>query len=105
MRPVLHLTRSVFPPWLACVPVSVEIEAAQDRPGQCDGGHRLRAAKGARTMEITTFDDLSRNLGSTLTRRSALRGLVASAAAVVTGGALLSAEDASAKKQGRKSKK
>jgi hypothetical protein len=55
-------------------------------------------------MEITTFDDLSRNLGSTLTRRSALRGLVASAAAVVTGGALLSAEGASAKKQRRKSK-
>src|SRR5687768_7515895 len=56
-------------------------------------------------MEIATFDDLSRNLGSTLTRRSALRGLVASAVAVVTGGALLSAEDAAAKKQGRKSKK
>ena len=56
-------------------------------------------------MEITTFDDLSRNLGSTLTRRSALRGLVASAAAVVTGGALLPAEDASAKKQRRKQKR
>jgi anaerobic selenocysteine-containing dehydrogenase len=56
-------------------------------------------------MEITTFDDLSRNLGSTLTRRSALRGLVASAAAVVTGGALLPAENASAKKQRRKQKR
>jgi hypothetical protein len=55
-------------------------------------------------MEITTFDDLSRNLGSTLTRRSALRGLVASAAAVVAGGALLPAEDASAKKRRRKQK-
>jgi hypothetical protein len=56
-------------------------------------------------MDISTFDDLSRNLGSTLTRRSALRGLVASAAAVVTGGALLPAEDASAKKQRRKQKR
>ena len=55
-------------------------------------------------MEITTFDDLSRNLGTTLNRRSALRGLVASAAAVVAGGALLSAEEASAKTQRRKSK-
>jgi hypothetical protein len=55
-------------------------------------------------MEITTFDDLSRNLGSTLTRRSALRGLVASAAAVVAGGALLPVEDAAAKKRRRKQK-
>ena len=56
-------------------------------------------------MEITTFDDLSRNLGSTLTRRSALRGLVASAAAVVAGGALLTAEDASAKNKRRRKQK
>src|SRR5215216_2142838 len=56
-------------------------------------------------MDISTFDDLSRILGSTLTRRSALRGLVASAAAVVSGGALLMAEDASAKKQRRKQKR
>src|SRR5918995_3670534 len=104
MRPVLHLTRPVFPPWLACVPASVEMEAAQDRPGQRDGDHRLQAAKGARIMEITTFDDLSRNFGSTLTRRSALRGLVASAAAVVAGGALLTTEDALAKKRRRKQK-
>jgi hypothetical protein len=55
-------------------------------------------------MEITTFDELTRNLGSPLTRRSAIRGLVASAAAVVTGGALLQAEDASAKKR-RKNKR
>jgi hypothetical protein len=80
------------------------MEAAQDRPGQRDGDHRLQAAKGARIMEITTFDDLSRNLGSTLTRRSALRGLVASAAAVVAGGALLPAEDASAKNKKRRRK-
>jgi hypothetical protein len=56
-------------------------------------------------MDLTKFDDLSRNLGSTLTRRSALRGLVASAAAVVAGGALLPAEDASARKQPRKQKR
>jgi anaerobic selenocysteine-containing dehydrogenase len=55
-------------------------------------------------MEITTFDDLSRNLGSTLTRRSALRGLVASVAAVVAGGALVPGEDAAAKTRRRKSK-
>jgi hypothetical protein len=55
-------------------------------------------------MEITTFDDLSRNLGSTLTRRSALRGLVASAAAVVACGALVPGEDAAAKTRRRKSK-
>ena len=56
-------------------------------------------------MDSTTFDGLTRNLGSTLTRRSALRGLVASAAAVVAGGALLQGEDASAKRRRKKSKK
>ena len=45
-------------------------------------------------MDTTTFDGITRNLGSTLTRRSALRGLVAGAAAVVAGGTLLHAEDA-----------
>jgi hypothetical protein len=54
-------------------------------------------------MESRTFDDLTRNLGSTLTRRSALRGLAASAAALVASGAVLQAEDASAKKR-RKNK-
>jgi len=56
-------------------------------------------------METTTFDTLTRNLGSTLTRRSALRGLAASAAALVTGGALLQTEDASAKRRGKNTKK
>ena len=55
-------------------------------------------------MEIATFDELTRSLGSPLTRRSALRGLFASAAAVVAGGALLQAEGASARKR-RKSKR
>jgi hypothetical protein len=54
-------------------------------------------------METSTFDTLARTLGSTGTRRSALRGLAASAAALVTGGVLLQAEDASAKRR-RKSK-
>jgi hypothetical protein len=56
-------------------------------------------------MESRTFDDLTRNLGSTLTRRSALRGLAASAAALVAGGAVLQAEDASAKKRGNNRRK
>ena len=57
-------------------------------------------------MDSMTFDGITRNLGSTLTRRSALRGFVASAATIVAGGALLHAEDASAKrrKKGKKGK-
>jgi hypothetical protein len=54
-------------------------------------------------MDSTTFDGLTRNLGSTLTRRSMVRGLVAGAAAVA-GGALLSGEEASAKRR-KKGKK
>jgi anaerobic selenocysteine-containing dehydrogenase len=50
-------------------------------------------------METAKFDELTRNLGSPLTRRSALRGLVTSAAAVVAGGALLPVEDGSAKQR------
>ena len=53
-------------------------------------------------METTTFDGIARTLGSTLTRRSAMRGLFAGAAAMVAGGALLQAEDASAKRRRRK---
>ena len=40
-------------------------------------------------METTTLDTIARTLGSTMTRRSALRGLFAGAAAAVAGGALL----------------
>ena len=53
-------------------------------------------------MDTTTFDTLSRSVATSLTRRSALRGLVASAAAAVAGGVLLSAEDSSAKRRGGK---
>ncbi|HLL49228.1 MAG TPA: twin-arginine translocation signal domain-containing protein [Thermomicrobiales bacterium] len=56
-------------------------------------------------METSAFDDLTRNLGSTLTRRSALRGLAASAAALVTGAALLQSEDVSAKRRSKNKSK
>jgi len=50
-------------------------------------------------MDTTTFDTISRSVATSLTRRSALRGLVASAAAAVAGGVLLSAEDTSARRK------
>ena len=56
-------------------------------------------------METSAFDDLTRNLGSTLTRRSALRRLAASAAALVTGAALLQSEDVSAKRRSKNKSK
>lgn len=55
-------------------------------------------------METTTFDGIARNLGSSITRRSALRGLFAGAMAAVAGGALLHADDASAKRRRRRKK-
>ena len=55
-------------------------------------------------MDSTTFDGITRTLGSTLTRRSALRGFVASAAVVIAGGAVLQAEETSAKRR-KKGKK
>jgi hypothetical protein len=56
-------------------------------------------------METMKFDGIAKTLGSSITRRSALRGLVASAAAAVAGGALLQAEDASARRRRRKNRK
>jgi len=53
-------------------------------------------------MDATNFDSPTRTLRS-MTRRSALRRLVASAATVVAGGALPRAEDAPAKKRRKKS--
>jgi hypothetical protein len=47
-------------------------------------------------MDTTTFDTVARLFGTGMTRREALRGLMAGAAAVTTGGALLQGEDASA---------
>ena len=56
-------------------------------------------------METTTFDGITKSLGSRITRRSAMRGLVAGALAAVAGGALLEADHAAAKRRRRKSKK
>ena len=58
-------------------------------------------------MDATTIDSIARTFGTSMTRRSALRGLVAGAAAAVAGGALLHADDASAKrrKKGKKGRK
>ena len=50
-------------------------------------------------MDTTTFDTLSRSVATSLTRRSALRGLVAGAATLVAGGVLLQAEDTSARRK------
>ncbi len=55
-------------------------------------------------MDITTFDIITRSVATSQTRRSALRGLVAGAAALVTGGVLLQSEDAGARRRGGKGK-
>src|SRR3954453_9000397 len=52
-------------------------------------------------MDSTTFDTIARTMSTTISRRSALRGLVAGALAVTAGGAAL---ETSAKRQ-RKGKK
>ena len=56
-------------------------------------------------MDTTTFDGITRHLGSRSTRRSALRGLFAGAAAAVAGGALLQADEAAAKRRRKKKSK
>lgn len=56
-------------------------------------------------MDTTTFDSIARNLSSTITLRSVLRGLFAGAAAAVAGGILLQADDASAKRRRRRKSK
>jgi hypothetical protein len=53
-------------------------------------------------MDTTTFDTLTRAITTSSTRRSALRGLVAGAAAVAAGGVLLGSDDASAKRRKRR---
>ena len=52
-------------------------------------------------METTTFEGIARSLGSSITRRRALRGLFAGAAAAVSGAAVLEAEA----KRGKRRKK
>lgn len=58
-------------------------------------------------MDTTTFDTIARTVSTSMTRRSALRGLVAGAAAAAVGtGILLGSEDTSARrKKGKKGKK
>ncbi|MBW3634109.1 MAG: hypothetical protein KY456_13880 [Chloroflexi bacterium] len=56
-------------------------------------------------MDTTKFDSVTRLFGSGMTRREALRGLVAGAAVLTAGSALLQAEDASARRRRRKSRK
>ena len=53
-------------------------------------------------MVTTTFDTLARTMSSSMTRRSALRGLVAGAATLATGGILLGAENAAADRRKRR---
>lgn len=53
-------------------------------------------------MDTTKFDSVARLFGSGMTRREALRGLVAGAVAVTAGGAVLSVGDASAKRRRRR---
>lgn len=47
-------------------------------------------------MVTSTFDTITRHLGSGVTRRSALRNFLTGAAAAVAGGALLQTEETSA---------
>src|SRR5688500_8035949 len=51
-------------------------------------------------MDTTTFDTIARTVSSSMTRRSALRGLFAGTAVAAAGtGMLLQAEDASGKRR------
>jgi hypothetical protein len=56
-------------------------------------------------MDTFTFDSVARLFGSGMTRREALRGLVAGAAAVTTGGALLAGEETAVGKSKRRKKR
>ena len=56
-------------------------------------------------MDTTTFDGITRNLGGSITRRGALRGLFAGAVATVAGGAVLQADDAAAKRRRKTARK
>lgn len=58
-------------------------------------------------MDAQTLDTIARTVSTSLTRRSALRGLFAAGFASVAGGSLLLSDDASAKrrKKGKKSGK
>jgi hypothetical protein len=53
-------------------------------------------------MDTTRFDAMARNFARSMTRRQALRGLVAGAAAITAGGTLSQVEDASARRRRRR---
>jgi hypothetical protein len=57
-------------------------------------------------LDSQTLDTIARTVGTSITRRSALRGLFAAGIASVAGGSLLLSDDASAKrrKKGKKGK-
>ena len=55
-------------------------------------------------MDTTKFDTVARLFGSGMTRRDALRGLVAGAAAVAAGGTLLASEETAARKKKRRNR-
>jgi hypothetical protein len=71
---------------------------------QGDLGPTRHPTTGDQVNTMMTFDALTRELGDTLTRRSALRGLVAAAAAVTAGGAVLTHDVAGTRRKGRKNK-
>ena len=56
-------------------------------------------------MESTTFDGITRHLGRSLTRRSALRGLVAGAVAAVAGAAVLIPPSEAKRRRKKKTRK
>jgi hypothetical protein len=55
-------------------------------------------------MDTTRIDAVARMFARSMTRREALRGLVAGAAAVTAGGTLLQVEDASARRRRRRAR-
>ena len=55
-------------------------------------------------MDTTKFDTVARLFGRGMTRRDALRGLVAGAAAVAAGGTLLASEETEARKRKRRNR-
>jgi hypothetical protein len=68
----------------------------------CTG--QTSSTEGATVVDSTTFDAITRAVGASAPRRTALRGLLAGAAASVAGD-MLQTNDASAKRRKRKNKK
>ena len=80
------------------------MEAAPEVLGQRDeAGRQWRQETVG--MDTTRFDAVARLFGNGMTRREALRGLLAGAATVTAGGSLLAVDDAAASKRKRRRKK